>query len=238
MHIENFYLSCRQIAKRLNFSRRTVSKVLKRFNETLTVERAPGSGGQKGPVNPNLTRKVLKSIENNCNLSDRDRARKLGTSRENVCRIRIRNGFKSFKAIKHPNRSDKQDLAMKKRTRLLYDKILTKHGGCLVMDDETYVKMDFRQLPGQKYYVSRIRGQVPDKFKYIYQDKFAKKLMIWQGICSCGRKSHAYIVCGNMNADLYIKECLKKRLLPLLNLLSFYLISLLTSLKFILFKKL
>lgn len=55
---------------------------------------------------------------------------------------------------------------------------------------------------------------MPNKFKFILQDKFAKKHMIWQGICSCGLKSRAYLDQGNMNHLVYIKECLGKRLLP------------------------
>jgi hypothetical protein len=49
------------------------------------------------------------------------------------------------------------------------------------MDDKTYVKMDFQQIPGHKFYVSRMRGNVPKQFKFVLHDKFAKKLLIWQG---------------------------------------------------------
>jgi hypothetical protein len=38
--------------------------------------------------------------------------------------------------------------------------------------------------------------------------------MIWQAICSCGMKSKAFITSRTMNSDLYMKECLEKRLLP------------------------
>ena len=38
--------------------------------------------------------------------------------------------------------------------------------------------------------------------------------MVWQAICSCGRRSSAYIAKGNMRAETYIKECLQKRFLP------------------------
>lgn len=82
------------------------------------------------------------------------------------------------------------------------------------MDDETYVKRDFKQLPGQKYYVSSIRGNVPNRYKFVQQDKFAKKYLIWQCICSCGLKSRTFVTSSTLNADLYIKECLQKRLLP------------------------
>lgn len=212
--IQNPELSSNAIAKKLKFPPRTVSRVIKRFNETLTIDRAPGGGRPSGPADPKITLKVLRSIKNNPGLSDRDRARKCTTSRENVRRIRSRASLKSYKAIKQPNRTIKQNLVAKKRSRILYTKVLTKFGGCVVMDDETYLKMDFNQIPGNKYYVSKIRGNVPNKFKFVLQDKFAKKLLIWQGICSCGLKSRAYIAVGNMNKSVYISECLQKRLKP------------------------
>jgi hypothetical protein len=48
-----------------------------------------------------------------------------------------------------------------------------------MQDDETYLKRDFRQLSGLKYFVSTTRGNVPSKYKFICQDKFAKKYLIW-----------------------------------------------------------
>ena len=65
------------------------------------------------------------------------------------------------------------------------------------MDDETYVKMDFKQIPGQCYYASKVRGNVRDKYKYVMTDKFPKKLMIWQALCSCGKKSPIHVCLGN-----------------------------------------
>ena len=48
------------------------------------------------------------------------------------------------------------------------------------MMDETYVKMDLKQLPGPKFYVAASRGDASPKFKYTKMDKFEKKNMIWQ----------------------------------------------------------
>ena len=52
--------------------------------------------------------------------------------------------FKSYQVIKYPNRSDKQSLTAKTRARKLYDKVLTKFNGCIIMDDKTYIKCDFK----------------------------------------------------------------------------------------------
>ena len=161
-----------------------------------------------------MKRKVLRSISNNPGTSDRKRALKIGTSRSMVMRTRHSAGLKSYHAIKVPNRNDKQNINAKKRARKLYDTILTKFNDCLMLDDETYVKIDQKQIPGQKFYISDKRLNVPSKFKYIKLDKFGKKLLIWQAICSCGRKSKSFVTSSTITANLYVKECLEKRLLP------------------------
>lgn len=74
--------------------------------------------------------------------------------------------------------------------------------------------MDLKQLPGHKFYIARIRGRVLPKWKYICVDKFAKKALIWQGICSCGEKTRPFVTSSMMTSDIYVKECLTKRVLP------------------------
>lgn len=215
-YTENPNVSASSIAKCLKLPKSTVCNVIKLFKATLTIDRAPGSGRKSGPADKKLALKVIKSLKNNPGLSVRDQAKKFNTSKSNIQKIRSRCGYKSYRAIKQPNRTEKQNLIAKTRARLLYEKVLTKHKGCVLIDDETYVKMDFKQLPGQKYYCSMIRGNVPKKFKYVLQDKYAKKAMIWQGICSCGIKSRGFVTTSTINAKLYIDECLKKRLLPVI----------------------
>lgn len=208
--------SALRIAKDLKLPKSTVYDVLNRFKGTLTVERKPGSGGKKGARDPELEKRVLRSLDNSPGLFDNQRAEKLKTTRNIVRQVKKRHGYKSFKAIKSPNRTAKQNIAAKSRARKLYDRVLTKTKGCIIMDDETYVKLDLRQLPGQKWYVSNVRLNVPEKFKYVKLDKYAKKLMIWQAICSCGLKSEAFVTSSTMTAELYVQECLEKRLLPMI----------------------
>jgi hypothetical protein len=50
------------------------------------------------------------------------------------------------------------------------DKILRLHFN----DDKTYVKNDLKQLFGQKFYISTIRGKLPDRYKFVCQEKYAK----------------------------------------------------------------
>jgi transposase len=214
--LENPGSSSSSIAKKLKLPKSTVCSVIKRYNQSLTMDRSPGSGRPAGPVDKNLTKRVVRSFKVNPGLSDNDRAEKYKTSRTNVQNIRSRAGWKSYRAIKQPNRNDKQNLRAKQRAGLLLKNVLTKFRGCILMDDETYVKNDFKQLPGQKFYISTMRGNVPDRYKFVHQEKYAKKLMIWQAICSCGIKSQAFVTSLKMNRQLYIKECLEKRVLPII----------------------
>lgn len=218
--LENPGCSGRSIAKALKLPQKTVSRVLKRFKETQSVERKPGSGRKPGLTRKELSLKIVRSIKQNPGLSDADRAQKFGISRSLARKIRLRAGYKAYHAVKCPNRSSKQCLVAKKRARLLYKDYLTKPGFHILLDDETYAKCDSGQMPGLKFYYSTFRGNVSDKYKFVLHDKYAKKLMIWQGLCSCGLRTRPFVTSATMTSDLYIKECLQKRLLPLIRLHS------------------
>lgn len=60
----------------------------------------------------------------------------------------------------------------------------------------------------------------------VLQDKFAKEIMIWQAICSWSLRSEVFLTNSSKNADLYIEECLQKRVLLMIclhnNLVKFW----------------
>lgn len=214
--IENQSASFSSIAKHLKLHKSLVCRVLKKYVQTLSIKVAPGRGRKTGPADKKIAQKVLKSLKQNPGLSDGDRAKIFGTSSSYIRKLRLKYGYMSYHAIKHPNRSDKQNFEAIKRARKLYVNVLTKSEKCVLMDDETYVKRDFRQLPGKKFYVSTIRGNVSSKFKFVCQDKFAKKFMIWQALCTCGIKSRVFVTSSTMTAEICKNECLQKRILPII----------------------
>lgn len=55
---------------------------------------------------------------------------------------------------------------------------------------------------------------VSDDVKTIAVEKFGTKYLVWQAICQCGRRSKPYVTTGTINSQIYIKECLRQRLLP------------------------
>lgn len=135
-HLENPSWSASKIAKVLKFP---VNLVIKRYKDTLSVDRAQRIYHKSGTRDKELRRKVLRYVKSNPGVSIRDLAKKYDSNFSTVRNILSREGYKSFCASKHPNRSLKQNLVTKKRARLLYERVLTKFDGCILMDDETYV---------------------------------------------------------------------------------------------------
>lgn len=215
-YLEEPSKSINSIAKELKFPESTCRRVIKKYKESLSVDRVPGSGRKPGLSNPALAQKVVKYAEKYPNSSVRLIALKLDTSKSWVQKVLRINGLRSYKVQKSTNRSDQQARRAKVRSRKLYDTLLRGQNRCILMDDESYVVSDFAQLPGRSFYRSRYRFGVKRQFKYQRLSKFPGKYMIWQAICSCGRKSASFVAKGNMKCDDYIKECLNKRLLPLI----------------------
>lgn len=217
LHIlrQNPLWTIKRVAKHAGVSTSTVDRVVRRKKYDVSVERAKGSGKKSGPMDKALYKSVVTHFKKNPNASVRDIAKKLSTSSSYVQKCKKRAQLKTFKVQKVPDRSAEKETEAKTRARRLYENFLTKYQ-CCVMDDETYVKGDFKQLPGQEFYVAESKGQVAKRFREQNQSKFPKKFLIWQAICTCGKRSQTFVTTGSVNQDVYIRECLQKRLLPFL----------------------
>lgn len=206
-----------QIAKSLKMHAQTVNRVLKNYKENLTIERKTRTTKKKRRKTSKLAAKILVYYKSNPGISGRSLARKLSCSESYIRKVRKIHNLGSFRVKKVPHRTNTQLKIARFRARKLYEGLLKKlrqNCGCVLMDDETYLKFSLRQMPGRNYYVSKIRGQVDPRFKYIQCDKFAKKAMIWQAICTCGMTSSSFITMSTMRSENYLKDCLKKGILP------------------------
>lgn len=215
IYIENPGLQYKSIAKKANSTYFTVRNTINRYLETQSVERKPGTG-KTSTIDKCLELKVKRSLKQNPNISLRDLAKKNHTNHVQILRIKRRLGIRSFKKFVVPRREDKQQITAKLRSRKLYHLLVDKKDSCLVMDDETYVKANFKSLPGNQYYSGSDKASVDMKFKIIQHEKFPKKFMVWQAICQCGARCAPYITQGTIASENYITECLQKRLLPFL----------------------
>lgn len=180
--LENPTWSYSLISRELKKPASTVRDVINRFKDEGSLEQKPGSGGNKMVCDKKLIARILRDVRKNPCQSVRDLVKKFGIPKIIIQRIKKNYKLKFFKSMRIPDRCEKQLLTARRRSRKLYYEKLVKMQGCLIMDDETYVKSDFRQMPGNQYYLSVIRGDVPNKFKVIKMSKFAKKYLIWQAI--------------------------------------------------------
>lgn len=62
------------------------------------------------------------------------------------------------------------------------------------MDKETKIKMDCNTLPGSQFYNAVVGEDVLDDMKTKKIEKFGKKVLVWQPICSCVLKSFSFFL--------------------------------------------
>jgi len=156
---ENPSWNQKTIANKAKISQKSVSNILRKFEEDLRLDRKVGSGRKRGYVDSQKAKKVVALLEKNPSLSERKLATKVGCSKTLVWKIKSKEGLKTYKVQKVPDRNATKNLEAKKRARRLNDDFFQKFS-CCIMDDETYVLSKFSQLPGQAFYVARERGSV------------------------------------------------------------------------------
>lgn len=211
----NNKLSYRKLAKKYECSKSGVQHLITKFGEHATVYNLRRQNVKKGTTDPAKEQKVIQLLKAKKNHSVRYISRKGKVSVGTVQNIKKRNNIKTYKKQRIPKRSAAQQERARIRANKLYKTLVKKNKQCVLMDDETYVKMDLSTLPGPQFYNAVKGSKVPDANKSIRSEKFGPKILVWQAICSCGQRSSPYFTTGTINAENYREECLKKRLLPL-----------------------
>lgn len=108
-----------KIAEAIDVSRQTVLSTIYCFKESLTADSATESHKTLGLVNKNVAQKIFRSLKQNPGLCDTDRGQRYQTTKTNEIKLRLKSGYQSYQAIKHPNSIKKQELLVKSRSRLL-----------------------------------------------------------------------------------------------------------------------
>lgn len=208
-------LSCRDIARIVKRSKSAVYQIIRKFGEHHTVADLPRFRTRRGATKPRTEKKCVKLLLSEESFSVRRIAKKLRISVGSVQNIKRRNNIKTYRKQKMPKRSAEQENRARDRCRKL-DIILRKQSNrCILMDDETYCKLDTTTLAGPQFFNAIVGEEVPCDMRSIKIDKFGKKVLVWQAICTCGKTSLPYFTTGTMNGETYRKECIQKRLVAL-----------------------
>ena len=87
--------------------------VIKRYKSSLSIERAKGYGRKSSFKNKKAAISIRRSFTQNPGLSNGERAKRYKVSEYFVRKVKKFYNFKSYRAIKYPNRVDKQSLTAK-----------------------------------------------------------------------------------------------------------------------------
>lgn len=199
-------------------NRRTITRIITRYKERGNVNFIKKSGRPKKITTQQVCKSLKTLIKKQPSISVRKGAAKLGISKSTYCRIKVNQlGIKAFKKQVAPKYIKNQEQRAKHGCRKIYKKIIPSgENKTLIIDDETYVFMDPNQVNGSEYYHCQNKNDIEIGIKIKQKQKFAKKFLIWQAMDEKGNVSSPFITEGTINKNIYLEECLKKRLLPFL----------------------
>ncbi|KAF2893864.1 hypothetical protein ILUMI_12305 [Ignelater luminosus] len=181
--------SLKQLARKCNKNYYTVRRVVLRLKKDRSIQDKPRTGRPKGLIDENLEKRIVHIIHRHSSMSIRDIAKKADTSHVMVVKIKKLNNIRTFKKKKAPKRSEKQNFKSITLSRKLYEQKSAKKKVCVVMDDETCLKMHLATLPGLQYYSIAPGCDLEESQKTVVFTKFGEKILIWQAICQCGKRS-------------------------------------------------
>ena len=148
--------------------------------------------------------------------SQKKAARKLDTTQQYISKIlKTKKNIEIYKRKKVPA----QNSAQEAKKRPYCKKLLQKYKSYqFIQDDESYFTLSHSTLAGNDIFYSSNKNQTPELVSYIRKAKYEKKIMIWVAISPRGI-SQVYFVPSKMavNGEVYLKECIKKRLIPFIN---------------------
>lgn len=200
-----------------NIKERTIRNVISRFLKTGVTDYRPIPGRKPVVNTPRIQRKVLKHAKKNRSLSERVSSKQLHLSRSTYQRVKEAVGLRSRKKQRKPKYNKGQiQRAIKWSAKLYKDSLPSGKNYFFVLDDETYVPLDPTQVPGNQYYLSDDEAETPVKERVVQTGKFEKRFMIWQAMAEDGSVSEPFVTNGTVNGEIYLKECIEKRLLPFL----------------------
>ena len=118
----------------------------------------------------------------------------------------------NYKRTKRPLRSPLQRLLARSKCRSIY---MNFRNHKFILDDESYFTLSNANLNSNESYYSSDRNVTPESVMYKDVAKFEKKLLVWVAISPSGMSKY-WIVPSKMaiNTEVYLKECIQKRLIP------------------------
>lgn len=204
--VANFFMS-------IGYSKATAYRKIKRIGQG-SLKRKPGSGRKPTVATVTNIKKLTEMFNNKSGCSLKKAGKKFNCDKSCISKIlKNKTNIRCFKKIKKPKRTANQMKNMRPKCRKMSE---FYHDLDFIMDDESYFTLSNSSLAGNDRFYTDNRDECPDDVKYKYKSKFEKKLLVWIAICPKGM-SRLYFAPSKqaINEDIYINECLNKRLVPM-----------------------
>ena len=200
--------------KREGVSKSTIYTILKNFETRNSSARKVGSGRPATIMTARRLKWLKKTMKKENQPSTREIGRQLNCSHSYVVKtIKRKSNLQCKKKVKGPRYTEKEKAEVKKSCRKLYSLSKCKD---FVLDDEKYFSLSGCHMPGNEYYYTDGKEIRKDAVKT--KKKFEAKIMLWLAISKKGISEPYCVPSGiAVKKDIYIKECLEKRLLPFIN---------------------
>jgi len=198
----------------MGMKKSVVYKLIAQLERGESLERKPGSGPQSIRMNQRLRQRLIKMLDGKIFPGYRKVGKKLGCSHEHARKLIKEAGINIRNRRKCPKTTVKQDKEQKTAIRKLRYAIKGKD---LIIDDESYFDVDGRDFSGSSRYAFQDISNVSKDVMCRPHSKFPAKIMIWIAISSEGHSVPYFKESkGAIDANIYIEEALKKRLIPFL----------------------
>lgn len=195
-------------------ARRTMYSVLDKLGTSSSIKERKRTGRPSSWTSDR--KKRLKRLTNNrCNVSQNDLAPKFNVNQSTICRQLAKMKITYRKREKAPKYTEEQAKRSRILSRKLY-KRLRDENPSIVMDDEKYFLFSKAQYDG---YYSIDKNSTPDSVRFLGQQKFPPKLLVWIAISEQGSSQPFFALSKHetINSEVYINECLQSRLLPFIS---------------------
>jgi hypothetical protein len=198
------------------FNRRTLYRILSDFEKTGSVKLKPRTGRKGNKMARQNARRVRTKFEKNPGKTVTKVAAELKMKRSTVGYVKLKVcGLKARSKKPAPKYTEEQAARAKRNCRKIYrNRILSGSSKIVILDDESYFPLDPSDLSYRQFYHAATPGNVCPSERTKGKAKFFQKVMVWQAIDEKGNRSEPCFFQGTINGDVYLKECIRKRLIP------------------------
>ena len=195
-----------------NAAKATIYRHISSWQQNKPVGRKIGTGRPTKIATKANIRKISKMFNNRSGCSQKKASRKIGCTQQYISNmLKTRTGIVKRKKQKIPNRSLQQKQIAPSKCRKMTQRYKNFY---FILDDESYFTLSNSSLAGNDIFYTDNLEDVAEDVRYKKQSKFERKVLVLIAISPKGITSAYFLPAGlAINQDVYLQECLKKRLL-------------------------